>query len=109
MEEEVILASQANACSWPLYNIVASIPKVKRRANGENVGKLVRESERRQMYSQLSNRREKGSFLWMKYSVNSEGTVEGRGLSKRVNVKAEERSGWGRKGSESENKSKTNL
>lgn len=33
----------------------------------------------------------------------------GGGLPKRVNIKAEERSGWGRKGSESENKSKTNL
>lgn len=50
----------------------------------------------------------------MKYSVKNEdpdrldGREEG-GLPKRVNIKAEERSGWGRKGSESENKSKTNL
>lgn len=53
------------------------------------------------------------SFLWMKYSVKNEdpGRLDGwgGGLPKRVNIKAEERSGWGRKGSESENKSKTNL
>lgn len=33
----------------------------------------------------------------------------GEGLTKEVNMKTEGRSGWGRKGSESENKSKTNL
>lgn len=55
-----------------------------------------------------------GQWSWTKYE--NERTVKtparwraGRGLTKGVNMKAEGRSGWGRKGSESENKSKTNL
>lgn len=41
MEEEVILASRANASSCPLYNTAASIPKVEKRRVVGNVGKLV--------------------------------------------------------------------
>lgn len=41
LEEEVILASRANASSCPLYNTVASIPKVEKRRVVGNVGKLV--------------------------------------------------------------------